>query len=346
MSITFEAAPQGEAVAPQQEAITSKAGERLRGGADFISSAASRLADRLDARAQAKAQHETPSIDMSPFEAQMDQPDSPEDGHEKESRGKAFVNRIGVNALGALRATGELAVGSGILAGRAAKRGGEYAADKVTDTADRFRVQTVEVAGRVKSEIIADVQHLKSEALERKQARLDARAERKTQRAEEREARQSEKAAEKEVRAKAAEARRDARRSQWRARKESISLALSSAETAVSDKIAAAASRVMDMSKEVAEKAAEVRETAVSAATNTYEAGKNKAEAAIIATSRGAATAVENSRDVYRAGAEKSRRGAEWLKSRVDDTRAVGSAALDAAAQARRTLQDQRAIGQ
>ena len=314
MSTTIEQAPTRDA-SLDTEVVTSKTGDRLRSGADFITNVAGRLADRLDANAQARvARLEARQLNAADL-LTADTPDMPDalestpDTAERELRARDVLKSIGAGAMGALRATGEFAVGAGIVAGMAARRG--------IEAVQARKARHMEARAERKAERQAE-----------REAAREARQAERDQRQAEQEARQQERLTQKaealEARRQAAEARREARHEKWQARKDSLQMAISSAEAAIATTLNNATERFDAAVDRGIARAGDIKDAAVDRFTTIKDATVERA--------------TETGRSM--------KRGAEWLKTRVDDTRAIGAAAFEAAASTRQTLAAQHEVGQ
>jgi|GEM_PF-5549512 len=363
MSMTLESAPHAEQSInipvtneghdAQEVQVTSKVGERIRSGADVVTAIAQRIADRLDARAQAKIARQQGGDQSTMGEVIPIKPEVAEDAEPRESKARRVLADIGTGALGALRATGELAVGVGVVTGDAIKS----------------RIDTTVAASLArKAERVQARDERREERAAERDAALAAKERAEAQKFAESEARRAERAAERaeryEARKAAALARREARHEKWNARKESLKIAVTSTIDAgrqrVEATVDAGRQRVesaidagrrgveatIDAGRrgvEAANKAISERADAVAEALNNRtEALNERADAAIDAFNRGIASAADYGRQKY----EDARGAAERLKGRVDDTRAIGAAAIEAARAARSTLRDQRELGQ
>jgi hypothetical protein len=356
--------------------VTSKAGERLRSGGDFIKGAADRLADRLDARASARAARRAAGSQyveggLGDLRDMLDgknttNAESGEVDEREESRTKArnVLRSIGNGAMKALRATNELAVGvhssieakAGEVRSALTDRMDQALARKqarLDARAENFAMRNAERLERRR--VVQDqreVYALYNENIEATAGREAAdkyakRRERARQEKEQRESRVAREKADREARvaerATEAQARKQARQQKWAARKQVLSLAAAKGKESVGDKVSGvsdALDRFADKVDEkidtvldkTAEKAAETRQTVVDTASRVAGAGRRHYESTASAVKTGAGVAVE----VVKSGADRVRRGGEWLKTRSDNLRAIGSASISAAVEAGR----------
>lgn len=337
-----------------EQHATSKTANQLR-----------RIADRLDARAQQKAlkkaeQGSAVSNDnlrdgsVADLEAlfnlsgETSEVSSEQNSADKETKESAFskarrlLSAVTRSAFGALRATGELAKTTGKNIGETTKDSYDNALKRRAERAEARAKARAEAAAKAEAEVkdpdawtpdfaAADAYKKRrddqAEAFDSYQENIDTTRAREEQeiafdsyqtnfdatssrealekRQQEREARLAERKAEAEKRAEAAKAKREARRQKWNARREALTMAVS-----------AGADRAKDTAQAVVQKADEKITQIDDAVRNTADRAVDKAQEAFTTV----------------------KRGGEWLKSRVDNMRAIGSAAVQGAIESGRAM--------
>jgi len=345
---------------------------------DVVSSAAARVSEILKQRADRAEVRKMDKLTQSVEDAANNEATLAEFGleaksveeepqAEREDRGNNTLRSFGINVLKTLRATNELAVGGGILAGRGIKRAGEgftagidTVADRLNDTLDSgYNKIDTTVEG-----IRETLRDRKVAAEQRKQARIEARQEVREAKARDRfetnlnksldrvedkqykEASAENKAFDREKRANEAKVRKDARRAKWSARKDAFKSAVSGMASQVAGAVSTGANAAIDFGRTTFNDAAEsakdtyihaklLRESAEDFLNDRYTAGVETAK-------KVTGSAIELGKDAY----DRSVTAAERAKSRVDDVRAIGAGALEGAAKVGKNIKDQRTLGQ
>lgn len=310
-------------LSPNNELMTLPA-ERISPVAsaiDRIAKLSLNVADRFEANKRSKLDTpaESPSDEANEIflsEASVEEYDADEATAEKDGKSRNILRNVGSGAIGALRGTGEFAIGAGIIGGRKLKESAVVFGTRVDSI--------IEKADTGYNTFDAKLENFADSLIERKDLAIQHKVERRAERAEQKALADYDKMRDKanaenerfdakaeKVKQRAAEAliRKDARKQKWAARKAAVIQAFSTAKNAT-----------VNFGLDTAAGAKNIYETA---STKTVEVTNKGVDNILFGASDAAET--------ISAGIDKTISAGERLRIRAGEIRSVGAAAIEGA---------------